>query len=192
MPMSETERKMAGLPPGPRRMTRGELAEHWGVTKQAVSKMFRKAGAPRFAGDNRIRVDVAEAWREGGQVIQASDDGAPAADAPLALSPDMSVTELRKRQEFYKARLLQSEVKEADGSLVTRSEVVKVAREDGAAIRSALMSMPASIAPEVADAAVSGGSAAVATVLLRWARETLSNFSRGFSGTEMRSAIGGD
>lgn len=140
-------------------VTRAELAAEWGVSRPAVTKLFKRPGAPAFEG-GRIRLSVADAWRRTGRKVRR-----PSATPEVELADDMDIGEARRVQEVLKARTLSVEYRKLVGELVERSAVDARARADGAAVRSSLMALPASIAPSLADAAAAGGVPAVAALL---------------------------
>ena len=169
--MTRTEARLAGKEASAR-VTRAELAEAWGVSRAAITRMFHRPGAPEFEG-GKISLGVAEAWRT---TRRRASNRAPA--APAAIGDDLDIAEAKRRQEVLRARLLEVEYKRTTGDLVPREEVRAAALSDGAAVRADLLALPARLAPELADAASAGGVAAVSERLASALRDTLTAWSR--------------
>ncbi len=132
--------------------TKAELAKRWGVTRQAASKLFRHEGAPKFTAAGRIAVDVADAWRE----------------VRLAARQEGSLW--RAELDRLKCLLLEHELAERQAGLVDRAEVEEVARADAIAIRTALLAMAETLAPNLVG---QSSPEAVRAILDRWSRCTL-------------------
>jgi hypothetical protein len=170
--MNRTEARLAGNESAAL-VTRAELAAAWGVSRPAISKLFKRPGAPAFVA-GKIALADAEAWRA--QRRRKPEAAARPVVAEL-VDGDADIGEARRQQEIIKARLLDIEYRRALGALVPREEVAATAREDGARIRAALMAMPSRLAPTLADAAAGGGVPAVATALEADVRLVLESLS---------------
>jgi len=177
------ELRLAGVPEpdgdGGPRDTVTSLAARWGVSKQAVSKMFRQPGAPKFSADRTICRTVAEAWRS---------SRSRARPAPADETATLSQAEAKRLQEVYRAQLLRIELDRERGDLVPVADVERVAAEDGATIRATLLAMPAALAPAL-HAAASSGVPAVAALLASWARDTLTAWASGLASPAYRADL---
>lgn len=143
-------------------LTKADLAAAWNIAPSSVHDIFSTPGAPIFV-DGKISRAEADAW----YAQRTRRFVKPNEEAGLA------ITEARRKQEEFKARLLELDYKTKTGELIPRAEVEANCREDGARIRAALMAMPARIAPTLADAVASGGIPAVAAALEADVRRTL-------------------
>lgn len=170
--MTRAEARLSGNEAAAR-VTRAELAEAWGVSRAAITRMFHRPGAPEFEG-GKISLGVAEAWRS---TRRRASNRAPAAPAG-AIGDDLDIGEAKRRQEVLRARLLEVEYRRTTADLVPREEVRAAALSDGAAVRADLLALPARLAPELADAAATGGVAAVSERLASALRDVLSAWAR--------------
>jgi hypothetical protein len=132
--------------------TRSELSRRWGVTRQAVSALFLRPGAPSFDADGRIDVEVADAWRDA--VREARREAA------------------RGREELdrLRCRLLAHEIAMQRGRLVSIEDVERIARADAAIIRASLLAMPDALAPRLTGLT---DTEAARGIIDDWARGTL-------------------
>lgn len=162
--------KARRLAEAPERLTKAQLAARWGVTRSAVTQMFARPGAPAF-DNGTIDAAVAESWRDTNKRGPASGE---VTDADVTGLPE--IAESRRKAEAYKAKILELEFRKADGSLIPLADAIDRAKSDAAVIKSTLLSMPARLAPTLADAA--GNVAAVSAILDAWARESLTSFAR--------------
>lgn len=149
--MTKGERIMAGLDRDSERLTCSDLAAEWGISRQAVSKLFKKVGAPAFGADRRMRRDVAERYYlscNGTRAMmrrRASEAISDAANASgIADLPAIEVS--RQRAEALKVEALQMEVDTQRGRLVRRDDVADAAAADGTMIRAMVMSIPGLVA----------------------------------------------
>ncbi len=142
-------------------MTRAELSRRWGVTRQAVGKMFSRPDAPAFDASGKIGVDVAEAFRAERQ--EARQAGG----------------EWRQELDRLRCVLLEHEIAERAAALVSRADVRAVALADAAAINAALRGMADAVAPQLVGAV---SIEAVRGVLSRWARSTLQGWHDSLEG----------
>ena len=155
----------------PERLTKVQLAARWGVTRSAVTQMFARPGAPEFV-DGTIDVAEADSWRDTNKRGAAAGE---VTDADAAASGLPEIAESRRMAEAYKAKILELEFRKADGSLIPLADAIDRAKADAAIIKATLLSMPAMLAPTLADAT---GVAEMSAILEGWARRALTSFAQ--------------
>jgi hypothetical protein len=138
------------------RLTRADLSRRWGVSRQAVTALFVKPGAPAFDAEGRVSVAAAERFRNARAAARA--DGG----------------EYRQKLYRLRAMLLQIELDRMQESLISREDVREQAKIDAALMKSSLLSMADTLAPAIVGLT---NTAAVQTLLKDWARSTLQSWS---------------
>lgn len=184
--MNRAEALMAGLAPDQVKVSKADLSRIWGVSKSAVTQIFRNPQAPLFDEKGKIRLCDANRYyatvsknaakRVSGAVEQNAEDM-------------MSIQEAKRRQAVSEMRLSQIRVAEAEGRLVSIDEVRRIAASDASIIATTLRGWPTKIAAELTDAAKAGGIIAVGSLLDRYVRNVLADWSSGMEAEERQDAF---
>lgn len=133
-------------------MTRAELSRAWKTNRQALTRLFRLPGAPTFDDAGKIDSDVAEAWRAS---VQAERE---------------KTVRWRDELDRLKCSLAEIELAKAEGKLVSGDEVARIAQEDAAAIRTAMLGAANALAPQLVGLT---DTERVRAIVDDWARSTL-------------------
>jgi hypothetical protein len=154
----------------PTAFTAAELADHWGVHRSTVCRMLRGVGAPP-AIDGRYNLAEADEYR-----AEFKAGGAPDAG------------NWRAELDRLKCALAELELAKAEGRLVSGDEVARIAQEDAAAIKTAMLGMPNALAPQLVGVV---DTERVRAILDDWARTTLQAWHDSLSGGQKEGLTGG-
>jgi hypothetical protein len=155
-----------------KQVTKSDLARHWGLTRQAVTALFSHEGAPRFSESGKIPLEVAEEYRK----ARAESRQNPAAGT------------WRAELDRLKCALAEVELAKTEGKLIASDEVIRIAQEDAAAIRTAMLGMANALAPQLVG---QSSPEAVRAILDDWARATLQGWHDSLSGLQKEGLIDG-
>ena len=129
-------------------MSQASLGRALGLSGAAVTKL-KKQGMPVHS------VEAAQAWREARQNIahrKPLPTAVPTRPAPRADQPldDETHDQARTRREIAEANLAELKLSELRGDLVRVADFRSAAAREDAALREALLQLPARLAPQVA------------------------------------------
>jgi hypothetical protein len=142
-------------------VTRADLGRRWKMHRVAVGRLFALPGAPEFDATGHMPSAIAEAWLAG-----QNERG-------------QTMAEIRLRCEAAKANLLEHELSAKRADVVDRAEVLRLAMEDAALIRTSMLGMPNALAPQLVGLTA---PEAVRAILADWARSTLAGWAAAAAG----------
>lgn len=176
--MNKAEAILAGLSPEQVEVTKADLSRIWGISKSAVTQIFRNPQAPIFNERNKIR--LCDANRYYATVSRAASRRVEKTEERYA-EEVMTLQEAKRRQAVCELRLSQMRVAEAEGRLVSREEYRTLAANDAALVAQSLRGLSSKVAAELVDAATTGGVQAVGALLDRRITELLRNLAQALS-----------
>ena len=134
------------------RLSRREIAERWGVSKQAVDKVF-KDGRLKAGDDGKadlVDVDRVRAEMNQANIAREAETKAIGGQQKGENGGQHPIMRVRLAKEAIDVKHRELKLKKLQGEVVERSEVKMLLFEAGRAIQNALKAWPARLSGEIA------------------------------------------